>query len=1041
MLLNLLAAEFVASCFPIVKDASSPFVELLEDRIAPASASFVDVDGDLVSVITTKGTDTDLQAIVDAGLDGGQLKSFNIANNPLFDGTSLKIAVKTIVGDGQVNVWHVDATGIDLGSVEVGGDLAKLTAGDAIDDFSVKSVKVASIGVVGGATDKVWIMTGSTSSFSVTDNVNGAHLEWINTPGLNKVSAGKVTIGGSLLGGTEANSGLILLTTGAGGLSEIKSLSIGGSLTATDYDSTGTVKVGDIDLGLAGKIGSVFIGGSLIGDNNKVLTGSIMSGGSIGNIKVVGGLDGGGFASGSITAAGDIGTVDIGLSLTGGDEESSGTIGSVTGDIKAVTIGGSLTGGLGKRSGSVIAAFGGDIASVTITGSITGGGGNYSGSVESYLGKIGNVKVGSILQGGAGDLSGAIRSATGLGAVSIGGSIFGDAGAASGSVATGGKLTSLTVLGDISGGTNTSSGAVSGNIISKVIVTGSLYGGTGAVSGFISAITLGSVSIGVEVAGGAGLQSGFINAGDGGASSIKIGTTLGGFTGVGSGSIKSVGPLKFVSIGNGIAGGDGASSGAILASSSLGTLKVGGDLTGGAGAFSGYVNVIGKTTKIEITGSLFGDAGEASGSIETVGLLSSLTIGGDLQSNSSAAASAASLNLMDAGTIKVGGSLVGGFGNFTGSIAMNDAKSLSVGGRLFGFNGNSSGSITFNKLSTLFVGRDDFNFVSLRGDFGANSGSIIGVELTKGTLTGGILGGSTAGAGVLNIGTIGTLTVGDWVKGGIADDTGLIKSDLIKGKLRVGGFDGADDYSNNGGLVVTGDVKSLLVDYSIWGGNATMAGIKNSGFISVGGTLSSITVGSNISSGFSASDASWNLGSVRAGVIGTMLVKGYVEGTPSQHVLITAQGDITATTGKNLAIGKLTILGNVRETDILGGYDQNGSTLNGAGGNNGGSAQLGTITFNGNMTDSVIATGIDTNNAAPNHWAEDTNTALPSPGSIVSSIAKIVVKGTLGGSVQNGIAAGQVLSLSVGGSKASIPPGPQFFPIASGPASFLKQLG
>jgi len=279
-------------------------LEALEARIAPASATFVDVDGDIVTITTSKGTSTDITNAVTGGANS-EIEKVDLTND-VFIGTNIKVAVTTRVagGDGVVNVWAIDSTDQDLGSVEVGGDLAKLTVGDTnYANGSVKSVKVQSIGSDNsGASDKVWLMKGSTTTFNVAGNVNGAELAWTNPDAGGKVTVTSIVIGGNLTGGTTDESGSILLSTGAGGTAELKSVSIGGNLTATDYNSSGSIIVGNTASAsdYTGIIGKVTIGGSMTGDNNHTYSGSIFAANTIGTVTVGGSLTGGDTGSGSI---------------------------------------------------------------------------------------------------------------------------------------------------------------------------------------------------------------------------------------------------------------------------------------------------------------------------------------------------------------------------------------------------------------------------------------------------------------------------------------------------------------------------------------------------------------------------------------------------------------------------------------------------------------------------------------------------------------------------------------------------------------------
>ena len=72
----------------------------LEPRLALAGVfSYTDIDGDLVTLKSSKGGDADLAAAVtlSAGTSG-QLQSVNLATNPIFAGTNLTLTVKKAGG-------------------------------------------------------------------------------------------------------------------------------------------------------------------------------------------------------------------------------------------------------------------------------------------------------------------------------------------------------------------------------------------------------------------------------------------------------------------------------------------------------------------------------------------------------------------------------------------------------------------------------------------------------------------------------------------------------------------------------------------------------------------------------------------------------------------------------------------------------------------------------------------------------------------------------------------------------------------------------
>src|SRR5262245_49165325 len=110
-------------------------IEPLESRIAPAlligpggkSATYTDVDGDLVTVKVSKGAlDAGDFTLMNSGA-GQILKKLNFADDGVeFSGSDLSIVAtpQNGSGDGFVNVGWMEATGVTLGNLLVDGDLA-----------------------------------------------------------------------------------------------------------------------------------------------------------------------------------------------------------------------------------------------------------------------------------------------------------------------------------------------------------------------------------------------------------------------------------------------------------------------------------------------------------------------------------------------------------------------------------------------------------------------------------------------------------------------------------------------------------------------------------------------------------------------------------------------------------------------------------------------------------------------------------------------------------------------------------------------------
>src|SRR5262245_17814250 len=101
-------------------------IEPLESRIAPASLTFTDVDGDKV-VITTTGAGT-LTLAGNVTVTNGQLLNLDLTDAAFQNAKVSIMATRdpTTLGDGRVNVGVIDATGRDLGAVVVDGDLGQI---------------------------------------------------------------------------------------------------------------------------------------------------------------------------------------------------------------------------------------------------------------------------------------------------------------------------------------------------------------------------------------------------------------------------------------------------------------------------------------------------------------------------------------------------------------------------------------------------------------------------------------------------------------------------------------------------------------------------------------------------------------------------------------------------------------------------------------------------------------------------------------------------------------------------------------------------
>jgi hypothetical protein len=476
-------------------------IEPLESRIAPAivllnaqTVTYDDGDGDKVTVKISKGAFEDPNAsgqttwLFGAPLTGiagrEQLQVLNLSFFTALDGANLSItAVPTAAGgDGTVSVGYLNATGIDLGSVAIRGDLGAIDAGDTrLSDGGIKSLSVLSLGGEGlatGATDLVSNIVGSVGSIRVVGDIARAQ---ISITGAN-ATLGSLTVGGSIFGSTENDSGAVSVE---GAIAIVK---IGGDLLGGSGAGSGSI--------VAGKLGTVSIGGSIYG-NAGANSGQIFAFGALNKIVVGGDILGGDGETSGVISADAIGAVTLDGSLLGGLGASSGRIESgsnlTTRRIGGSVVGGSLFGVGSEKSGTIFAD--GKLTSAVIAGNLRGGSAEagFTNNETGYIqaGSIGALTLGGSLIGGSdngGELidSGAIRAIGTIGSLVIKGGIFGGD-SSSGGITDGSayieaeRLLAVTVNGSVFAGSDAGTLSNSGAIralrdIGTLTVKGSLEG-------------------------------------------------------------------------------------------------------------------------------------------------------------------------------------------------------------------------------------------------------------------------------------------------------------------------------------------------------------------------------------------------------------------------------------------------------------------------------------------------------------------------------------------------------------------------------------
>ena len=499
-----------------MKTNHRPTIEHLESRIAPAglitistdghTATWDDVDGDKVTLTVSKGVLGDALFTTDQTPASGLLVNALDLSGATFRGADVKLkAVRSALNGGNdaVNLGYLNSTGHGLGNVLITGDLGRIDAGfpdpTVRTPLALKSLNVASIGALDGALLHAGLtqtseIVGAVGVVKVRGSVQGV---LFNVTGGNVGSIGALTIGGSLIGTADADSGRFS-TSG-----KIGAIKIGGDIAGGAGQNSGSIQAG-------GRIGSLTVGGSIFGGRSedpstdgtgvvrteqtlgavKILgglfggtqqgSGVISSAGNMTTVEILGGITGGsaGTSSGAVIVGGNVASIHVGGDISGGAASESGTI-RVAGTTGAITVGGALTGGVGEDSGSIhLGTFGSDVVGkISIARDLAGGSGDRTGVVFA-VGRVAELTVGGAIRGASGDGSGVLQLDAGAGRVVVGSDIAGSTGVESGSVSTARSIGALRVGGSLLGGSAEHAGSIfAEGRFGSLTIAGSVIGG------------------------------------------------------------------------------------------------------------------------------------------------------------------------------------------------------------------------------------------------------------------------------------------------------------------------------------------------------------------------------------------------------------------------------------------------------------------------------------------------------------------------------------------------------------------------------------
>ena len=674
-------------------------------------------------------------------------------------------------------------------------------------------------------------------------------------------------------------------------------------------------------------------------------------------------------------STGGLNTVNVGYISAQGVNLGSVTI---PGDLGRIQVGGGPT-------STALAKL--NVASLGVQGVATQDGITNASTVSMITGTAGSINVSGNVDGTISmvDYNGKIASGN-IQQLNINGSLDGNTSGGAGEILFTGTLGTAVIGGGIEGGSADNSGTIQGTYaefskIGTITVKGSvpddpnpspvssipgtsILGGSGMFSGGILAVTVGTVNIGGDVTGGTGLVSGDIQ---GGLSLGKVtvgGSLIGGnFT---SGTPTQAdnagtifgGAIGTVTIGRNISGGSGLNSGQVYSTGTIGSVTVMGDLLGGTAG----------------QGTTAGDAGsihaQAIGNVVIKGAMT----GGSIVSadpNQTGMGDGVISSATNINSVVINGNLTGGSGSGSGVIDTTGGtiKSLFIGGSLNGGAGASSGSVNVaGSIGKLNIAQN------LMGGSGANSGSIVSKTASSLVLGGNLIGGSANDSGEIMI-------------------SGLLSSLSINGAQGIaGGSNTSSTLLSDTGYVQAGGIGTLTVKNAVTAGTTTTADLlANSGAIRSTAAIDSITVGSLV-------------------------------GNSGASAIISAvgQANLPANAKTDVAIGKVTVVGNTTYGDILAGYNSDtANSMFGTGVN--ADAQIGTVTIGGTLQTTNIIAGVGPGMSG---FGTSGSAALSGQGvtdmpSIISKISSIVIKGNVIAdstpSESYGIAAQYIASAKVNG--------------------------
>jgi hypothetical protein len=487
--------------------------------------------------------------------------------------------------------------------------------------------------------------------------------------------------------------------------------------------------------------------------------------------------------------------------------------------------------------------------------------------------------------------------------------------------------------------------------------------------------------------------------GDGHVNVGRISATSGGGTDLGAATID--GDLGQIDVGDMSIKTPGLRSLTVLSLGSEGLASQG----GGGDLVSTITGSLGKLTVLaDVVGAEIVTAGGAAANIGPVFIGGSL-IGGAVVADSGAIVSAGNI-----GPVTIHGSIVGGGADDSGRVeSQGTLGRTSIAGSVIGGAGDHSGALTcVEKSGTFTLGGE------VRGGDGIQSGNVYLGKATKITVNGSIHGGPGQISGQVGCASAKSILVGGDITGGATQSSGRLLTGKA-GSVYVGGSVTGTSADNTGVIFGT-DIRSLAVIGDLVGGDIFGAvSIHNSGYIQAE-SLGNVFIGGSVHAGVDMSTGTLqHSGAILAeSFIRNLRIEGNLTGNETNPALISARGVPRAA---DVAIGKLTVVGDATYARVVAGYDASDAPVNP-------NAQINVVTIGGDWTASDLAAGIDAGLDGEFGTDDDGVIAGGSPAGKDSQIARVVVGGrilgTLAPSDRFGIESQQIGSILVGFS-SSIP--------------------